>query len=297
MDAAVTGLGGLVDYAGLYPPANLSLEVVVRNFARFRSGPVDWMLGRLIVPSDRLVEANALATASGATPDRRWPVSVLVGGVEAIPSAQPKVAEALQRHDSVLAVEGIESVAGTSGEIAAIAAAYPDTVERFIEIPAGADQDELIAVLAGASCAAKIRTGGVTPDRFPTAGVVARFMAAALAASVPIKATAGLHHAIRGTYPLTYAPASASSVMHGFANLVFAAALMTAGRIDVELAEALLDEDRPEVFKFGGRAGSWLNAVVTYGEFADGRKRLLRSVGSCSFDEPVEDVKRYEWVG
>jgi hypothetical protein len=297
MDAAVTALGGLVDYAGLYPPADLSLDVVVRNFAKFRSGPQDWMLGRLIVPSDRLVEANALATAAGATPDRRWPVSVLVGGVEAIPVAQPRVTEALQRTDAVLAVESIESVAGTAGEIAAIATAYPTTLERFIEIPAGADQAELVAVLAESSCAAKIRTGGVTADRFPAAGVVARFMADALAASVPMKATAGLHHAVRGAYPLTYAPASSTSVMHGFANLVFAAALMAAGRIDVEMAEALLDDDRPEVFKFGGRAGSWLTAVITYGEFAEGRKRLLRSVGSCSITEPVEDVKRLAWVG
>ena len=61
--------------------------------------------------------------------------------------------------------------------------------------------------------------------------------------------------------------------MHGFVNVVLAATLLTAGRIDEALAEALLDDDRPEVFKFGGRAGSWLNAVVTYTEIAHARRR------------------------
>ena len=42
-----------------------------------------------------------------------------------------------------------------------------------------------------------------------------------------MKATAGLHHAIRRSHPMTYAANSQSAVMHGFANLVFAAALLT----------------------------------------------------------------------
>jgi len=71
---------------------------------------------------------------------------------------------------------------------------------------------------------------------------------------------------------------------------VLASTLLTAGRIDEDLAEALLEDDRPEAFKFGGRAGSWLNAVVTYTEIAHARRTLLRSVGSCSFDEPVTEL-------
>ena len=62
--------------------------------------------------------------------------------------------------------------------------------------------------------------------------------------------------------------------MHGFVNVTFAATLLAAGKIDEDMADAVLDDDRPEVFKFGGRAGSWLNAVLTYGEFAHGRDHL-----------------------
>jgi hypothetical protein len=295
MDAAIAGFARLIDYAGLYPPAGLALDVVVRNYGAYRAGSHDWMLGRLILPADRLVEANALATASGATPASRWPVSVLVGGPDAIEASRQHAFRARDREDSVLAVESIEASAGTEADIEAIARAWPADLERFVELPPDADPD-LMRALAAAGCLAKIRTGGVTPDRFPTTGVVARFMAAALAAGIAMKATAGLHHAIRGTRPMTYAPDSATTVMHGFANLVFAAALLATGKIDAELADALLDDDRPEVFRFGGRAGSWLNAVLTYGELAEGRRRLLRSVGSCSFDEPVNEAKALDWI-
>ncbi len=296
MDAAVSAFAHLVDYAGLYPPARLPLDEVARRYAAYRAGPHDWVLGRLIVPADRLVEANALATASGATPAARWPVSVLVGGAEAIPDSGRSVGDALARTDGVLQIESVESIAGTPGEIAAVAAAYPGTLERFVEIPADPDPSPLMASLAEHACFPKLRAGGVTADRFPSPAVAARFLVRALGAGMPMKATAGLHHAIRGTQPLTYAPSSATTVMHGFANMVFAAALLVAGRIDLELAEALLDDDRPEAFKFGGRAGSWLNAVVTYGEVAEGRRQLLRSVGSCSFEEPVAEARTLDWI-
>ena len=105
-----------------------------------------------------------------------------------------------------------------------------------------------------------------------------------------MKATAGLHHALRADYRLTYEPESAKTTMHGFLNLVLAATLLAAGKIDEELAEACLDDDRPEAFKLSGRAGSWLNGVVTYSELSHARRSLLRSVGSCSFEEPIAEI-------
>src|SRR4029450_12382934 len=45
----------------LIPPASLPLETVVRNYATYRSGAHGWMLGRLIVPVEKLAELEALA--------------------------------------------------------------------------------------------------------------------------------------------------------------------------------------------------------------------------------------------
>jgi hypothetical protein len=49
-------LSGLIDYAGLFPPAALSMEEAVRNYARYREGEHAWMLGKFVVPEARAHE-------------------------------------------------------------------------------------------------------------------------------------------------------------------------------------------------------------------------------------------------
>ena len=296
MDAARTAFNRFVDYAGLYPPASLPFEAVVANYGRYRQSAQAWLLGRLIIPAERLRDAETLAAVAGASPSERWPVSVLVGGAADVAASADALSRAAARADSVIEVESLEATAATPEDIERLAGAYQGYPNPFVEIPSQDDPSPLLAALARGGMGAKIRTGGITADRVPSPASVARFLAAAVGARVSVKATAGLHHAIRGDRPLTYDDDSPRSELHGFANLVFAATLLAAGKIDETLAEAVLDDDRPEVFKFGGRAGSWLNAVLTYGEFADARDRVLRSVGSCSFVEPVQELQALGWI-
>jgi hypothetical protein len=296
MDAVIAAFKGFVDYAGLYPPAGLDLPHVVRNYATYRASATAWMLGRLVLPLDRLEEAEHLAREAGATGADPWPVTALVGDALAASTNSGALTHFRSERGHVLCVESIESAASTVEEINFLAKSYPLFVERFIEIPIDPDPAPLLAALAATACWAKVRTGGVTPNKVPSTELVARFLARAKQAGAALKATAGLHHAIRAERKLTYAGDSPSGVMHGFVNVTFAATLLASGKIDVDMAEAVLDDDRPEVFKFGGRAGSWLNAVLTYGEFAHGRDHLLRSVGSCSFDEPVQELRELGWI-
>jgi len=291
MNALQTAFSGFIDYAGLFPPASLPLADVIRRYGEYRGGAHAWMLGRLILPLQAVGDAAALARGVGASPAAPWPVSLLAGAAD-LEEAAGTIAQ-FRAPDAVFAIESVETAASDVESISRVAALLPATVERFVEIPPDPDPAPLMQALADAGLSAKIRTGGTTADRFPDTASVARFLARAASAGVPLKATAGLHHAQRGVYALTDEPDSPAGTMHGFVNLTLAAALLAARRIDEELADACLDDDRPGVFKFGGRAGSWLNAVVTYGEFAEARRRLLRSVGSCSFEEPVEDVRRF----
>src|SRR5690606_4902599 len=41
---------GLIDYAGLFPPAALPLAEVVARYGAYRRAATGWMLGRLVVP-------------------------------------------------------------------------------------------------------------------------------------------------------------------------------------------------------------------------------------------------------
>jgi hypothetical protein len=291
MDAVTAAFSRYFDYAGLFPPAGLPLDGVVDHYARCRTSGHAWMLGRLILPADRLGEAEVLARRAGASENARWGVSVLVGTAD----KSREASSAVLADRACLQVEAIEAVADSAAQIDQLADIWSTGLERFVEIPHDRDPVELMRALARHGLSAKIRTGGVTADRFPSTGEVARFLVRAREAGIPLKATAGLHHAVRGDYRLTYEAGSDTGTMHGFVNLLLAAALLMAGKIDEELAEACLDDDRSEVFKLSGRAGSWLNGVVTYSEIAHARQSLLRSVGSCSFEEPVAEIEALDF--
>ncbi len=64
-------LDGLIDYAGLFPPAALGMEDAVASYATYRRGPFAWMLGRFIVPAARLGEFEQAAASRAA--DRAAP--------------------------------------------------------------------------------------------------------------------------------------------------------------------------------------------------------------------------------
>src|SRR5437870_2468787 len=49
-------LANVIDYAGLFPPAKLSMDEAIRNYARYRQEPGSWMLGKFICPATRLQE-------------------------------------------------------------------------------------------------------------------------------------------------------------------------------------------------------------------------------------------------
>jgi hypothetical protein len=294
MDAVTAAFSGFFDYAGLFPPAGLPLDAVVDRYGRYRAGPHAWMLGRLIVPAERVAETERAAARAGASAASPWRLSVLVGaaahGRDAVSRLQPHLAAT-----GSVRVEAIEASAATVDDVARVAGDWPREIERYVEIPADENPVALVAALAAHGLHAKIRAGGVVADRFPSTAEVARFLVRAREAGVAIKATAGLHHAIRGEYRLTYEAESAKATMHGFVNLLLAATLLAAGRIDEDFVDACLDDDRPDVFKLSGRAGSWLNGVVTYGEIAEARRSLLHAVGTCSFEEPIAEIEALDF--
>jgi hypothetical protein len=135
--------------------------------------------------------------------------------------------------------------------------------EVYVEIPLGEGIEERVAVLADRGFRAKVRCGG---DSVPPAAELWRFVAACTEAGVRFKATAGLHH------PL------AAEGRHGFLNVLAACAFgdeaALAGRVE-------LDSDS---LRWNGRAAG-------AAELERVRRDQLVAVGSCSFFEPVEDLR------
>jgi hypothetical protein len=265
------------------------MEPAVRNYAAYRGGQHAWMLGRFVVPAGRL-EAFEAAAADLLVPEAPWPLSTLVGND---PGNGAVIAAFHERQPGARTV-AVEAKATTPEEILPMVTAMPPGMEIFFEIDPREDLPPMLEALAqaragGGAVRAKIRTGGITPDAIPSPQDVARFLRGCAIASVPFKATAGLHHPLRGNYPLTYEPGAPRGMMFGFLN-VFLAAALTPVLTEEEL-EALLVEEDPQAFTFAADAIHWRHHRAAAGLLATSRDHFALSYGSCSFTEPIEDLQ------
>lgn len=293
MPAVHALLRGAIDYAGLFPPAALPMEDAVRRYADYRRGPAAWALGRFVVPATRLAE---LETAAAALLPRRpaqepWLLSALAG-----PDSDGDF-RALGEFNCRHAADGagaasadvVELRAGSVEEVERALGRLPRYLTAYVEIPLDRDPAALVAALARLGGRAKARTGGVTADAFPAPADLARFLAACVRAGVPFKATAGLHHPLRGDYPLTYAPDSPRAPMYGFLNVLLAAAYLRAGAGEADAA-ALLVEGAPGAFRFDADGVEWRGRRLGLAALAETRERSAIAFGSCSFAEPLDDL-------
>ena len=137
---------------------------------------------------------------------------------------------------------------------------------------------------------AKIRTGGVTADAIPTVAQVARFIRRSVERGVSFKATAGLHHPLRAEYPLTYEAGAERGTMFGFLNVFLATVLARAGGSEQQVA-ALLEERDPAAFTFSDEHIVWRGRSLPHDALRHARGAGIASFGSCSFREPVADLR------
>lgn len=231
----------LIDYAGLFPPAALTMQDAVRNYARYRDSEHAWALGRFVVPQARASEVP-----------KEFPLSIL----------------------------GVDEVKATTEE--ELAAFSPGAYVEIADV-------KFLDAIQRRGLRAKIRTGGITPDAFPAIDDVAEFLRACKAKGVAFKATAGLHHPLRCVKPLTYEPNAPLGTMHGFLNVFLAAALL-------DHADAVLAENDPWAFTFNDDAASWRGHRVSTEELIAIRRDFATSFGSCSFEEPIEDLRALGWL-
>lgn len=290
-------LAGAVDYAGLFPPARLDLRSAAAGYAAYRASDDAWALGRFVAPVARLEELGGIRESVGA-PGDVWRVSALLGNDTAADLARIRVFNAAQEGRAVVdSVEGrvgngagAVSVPTARDAIERLASAVPRALSLFIEIPL-ADPAPLVAAIRTAGVRAKIRTGGVTADMIPSPEDVARFLRACAQHGVPFKATAGLHHPIRAQYRLTYDPDAPLGTMFGFLNVLVAAAFVRAHAGDEDVVDILRSEHADE-FRFDDDGIAWHELYVPTKLLLESRDGFALSFGSCSFEEPVRDLRR-----
>ncbi len=281
-----SALNGLFDYAGLYPPADLSFTEAIAEYQSHRDRPEGFMVGRFVCGPSHL---PALSDWTRTHPSAQFEIAVVgppTTTQEAWEAALDKCAVAMSKYDA-------GSADGPSVE--AFEIKVPDNknvdrwlrdlrnfegIELFVELPWDDHQADAIAHIAELELlGVKARTGGLTPELHPSADQVARFIHGCCGAEVPFKLTAGLHH------PL---PAMFKPYELGFLNVVVATAMALAEDLSSsEIAEFLTEKQ----FDVAEDAISAADLTVDMEDIEDARS-LLVAIGSCSISEPVADLQK-----
>lgn len=283
-----TLLHSLIDYAGLFPPADLSMSAAVAGYASYRAGEHCWALGRFIVPVGRLAEFDSAAAPYLTSAGTPWKLAALAGAD--LPADLAAITAFNARSAGCALVDTIELKAATPDAIARALAAVDGALDPYVEIPIGDDPAPLFDALARHGGRGKVRTGGLTAAAFPAPADLLRFVRRSIEAAVPFKATAGLHHPLRGAYRLTYAPDSPSAIMFGFLNLFLTAAFLEHG-LDYADALGMLEETTPGSFRFEEEGVTWRSHSLDDAELRHARRRSGLAFGSCSFTEPINDLQ------
>ena len=278
-DPAIDLLASAVDYAGLFPPAALSMPQAIAEYESARTGTLAWMLGRFVVPASRLAEFAQECHTSD------WQLSAIVRD-ESVADRDAIVS--FNARQPLARVDCVECKPQTRAGLEWLAATFANGFEVYVEVPAGDDAAGWLEAVAALGLRAKVRTGGTTAGAFPSPEDLIAFIDAAVKLRLPFKATAGLHHATRGLYPLTYETNSAHAPMYGYLNVFLATAALRAG-LSRAVAMSLLQRTDTSSLELTSDVLRWDELELTRAAVRDMRAKQLVSFGSCSFREPASE--------
>ena len=286
-----------IDYAGMFPPCSLGLEPALKNQAEYVQSSDAWMLGAFVLPIQQFDATRQLLSQF----DAQHPLRVAALGpktasadafLETLDDADAAI-RSLSRHNvDLISMSHLEMLMPDKVEIASLKEAKsilgdlpvfweapPDRAEQTIALLAQLNSDA-----DSATFGYKLRTGGVTADAFPTSLQIAKALVTPATHQLPIKFTAGLHH------PLRQYREEVQTKMHGFLNVFGAAVLAAEHRWDANQTAIMLEDENVDSFSFTDDFFAWREWRIDIKRLQY-RRRFIVSFGSCSFDEPREDLR------
>lgn len=315
-------MAGAIDYAGLFPPARLPLAEAWKKHLDYLESPHAWMLSRFVIPATKLPDLSKLLGYSvesdepsddgtGLVAPAPWPAHVRLTVLNQFSrdleqwAAQwlqdcNAIARFQKRHHLMLDVFEVKLPAANQANLCM---PHVDGGKCFLEISDAAQwRTELPAHLDAITAQVrehrplaldlgyKLRTGGLEAAAFPSCVQVATTIIACRNSRVMWKATAGLHH------PVRHLDSGLNTWMHGFLNLLFADVLAHVHRLDVSRVEAIISDEDPSHFHFVPEQIMWTGPggplAADKAEIAEVRQKSLQSFGCCSFDDPLDGLRK-----
>ena len=290
-------LNQAIDYAGMFPPCDLPLEPALQNHAKYVRSHEVWMLNGFVLPVGKFDAATRFVSQF----DLSRPLRIAAlgpktanaeGFLDALENASAAVHSFPRSDVNLISVSHLEMflpddvdsvslkvASAVVGELPVFWEPPPERAEQTIAMIAGHNSDEDTATFGY-----KLRTGGVTADAFPTSAQIASALVTQAKHQLPIKFTAGLHHPIRQFRD------EVKTKMHGFLNVLGAAVLAAEHQWDADQAAMMLEDEDSGSFSFTDDFFAWGDWKIDT-ERLQYRRKFVRSFGSCSFDEPRDDLR------
>ena len=286
-----------IDYAGMFPPCALALEPALRNQATYVRSPEAWMLNGFVLSVEQFDPTRQFLSEF----DSQHPLRVAALGpkatkadafVDGLGKTETAIRSFSRSDVNLVSVSHLEMFLPDDVDSASLKEARSIVGELpvFWEAPHERAEQTFASIAKNnseadaATFGYKLRTGGVTADAFPTSAQIARVLATAAGHQLPIKFTAGLHHPIRQFRD------EVKAKMHGFLNVLGAAVLSAEHQWDADQTVIMLEDEDPGSFTFTDDFFAWRDWKIDV-EHLQYRRKFVRSFGSCSFDEPRDDLR------
>ena len=255
----------LIDDAALFPPGDAPITEAVPAHLTHDSGAHSGLLGRFLCPVSKLADLKPLLDE-----DEGLRLGLIADtGVDGLLAAFAELGD----YDRMI-LEAVE-IRHPGERLEELERKLPYGVEAYVEITP-ADMRSLLPTLTGRELLhAKLRTGGLSAEAFPTPLAVAEFLVGCADLEVGLKCTAGLHNAVRHT------DAETGFTHHGFLNVLLAAERAGDGAEIEDVAALLAVTD-------GADLAERVKALTV--EDTARTRDLFHGFGSCSFLEPVDDL-------
>ena len=288
-----------LDYAGLFPPTTLTLETALKNHATYLRSSDAWMLSTFVLPIGKFADAAWFISEF----DQNCPLRISALGakttntidfLEELKTAVRGIREFSGECKNFVLIDQLEIPLPPGVEretLAKMREVIGDLRVRTFWEALTEDAERTISLLAehnsrtnGQPLSFKLRTGGVTPDAFPSSMQIAKALVAGARQGVAMKFTAGLHHPIRMFRD------EVNAKMHGFLNVLGAGLLAIEHGWDERQTCIMLEDENANSFHFDETVFGWRDWKISSAKI-EKHRRFITSFGSCSFDEPRQDLR------
>lgn len=306
----------LIDYAGLFPPAKLDLNTSFNNFLNYQSGKNSNMLSKFICPVKLLPDLYQLFNRKTEM-IQPIEISLIITGGENLEAFKNSLKSDLELRSKFI------DETKSSFKVNNFEYKIPDEIIKnkdhkeisellkFISDNTGSDHEIKLSFFAESTLEGdwksniefiadalemhnenyddtgfKLRTGGITKTAFPSSEQIAFAVGYCLKRNLEMKFTAGLHH------PIRHFDIGLDTKMHGFINVFTAGIIAKRHNISEHEMIKLLEDESAENFRFTESGFSWNGYEIENEDIHFARSTFVKSYGSCSFDEPVDDLKK-----